>query len=404
MVGMSTDIVNVNTKWLKWARTSVKYEKDVVANKLNIDPEKITEWEETGTLTSNELIALSEIYQVSPYTFFDGNDPVYDKEIPDFRTINSEKVNMTPEIMFELRRAKDNRNTLLNFEDEFDDFEFPLFSSNTIESDDPMIVADKIKHLLNIRSRSDLYKKLDYWIKLIEALGILVFEFYGIDPKQLRGYALYYDKLPIIGINHKESDNAKKFTLFHELTHLILKKEGISNINEYSFANNDESYCNKVAAEVLVPNKLFRNFIEDNSSYKRFRTQDIEGLSQRFHVSKHVIVRRALDLGFINSNDYNDRINEFNNYINPPKKNSNKRSNNKPQSKNDNKPNSDKGLYNKAKVALRKNGNYFTSLLIKAYDEELITDIDVALELKVSLEVMSKIISIIEKDDLYAFS
>ena len=401
---MSTDIVNVNTKWLKWARTSVKYEKDVVANKLNIDPEKITEWEETGTLTSNELIALSEIYQVSPYTFFDGNDPVYDKEIPDFRTINSEKVNMTPEIMFELRRAKDNRNTLLNFEDEFDDFEFPLFSSNTIESDDPMIVADKIKHLLNIRSRSDLYKKLDYWIKLIEALGILVFEFYGIDPKQLRGYALYYDKLPIIGINHKESDNAKKFTLFHELTHLILKKEGISNINEYSFANNDESYCNKVAAEVLVPNKLFRNFIEDNSSYKRFRTQDIEGLSQRFHVSKHVIVRRALDLGFINSNDYNDRINEFNNYINPPKKNSNKRSNNKPQSKNDNKPNSDKGLYNKAKVALRKNGNYFTSLLIKAYDEELITDIDVALELKVSLEVMSKIISIIEKDDLYAFS
>ena len=403
---MSTDIVNVNTKWLKWARTSVKYEKDVVANKLNIDPEKITEWEETGTLTSNELIALSEIYQVSPYTFFDGNDPVYDKEIPDFRTINSEKVNMTPEIMFELRRAKDNRNTLLNFEDEFDDFEFPLFSSNTIESDDPMIVADKIKHLLNIKGRSDLNKKLNYWIKLIEALGILVFEFYGIDPKQLRGYALYYDKLPIIGINHKESDNAKKFTLFHELTHLILKKEGISNINEYSFANNDESYCNKVAAEVLVPNKLFRNFIEDNSSYKRFRTQDIEGLSQRFHVSKHVIVRRALDLGFINSNDYNDRINEFNNYINPPKKkNSNKRSNNKPQSKNDNKPkNSDKGLYNKAKVALRKNGNYFTSLLIKAYDEELITDIDVALELKVSLEVMSKIISIIEKEDLYAFS
>ena len=403
---MSTEILNVNTKWLKWARTSVKFEKDDVASKLNVNPEKITEWEETGKLTQNELMALSDIYEVSPYTFFDGNDPVYDKEIPDFRTINSKKIKITPEIMFELRRAKDNRNTLLNFEDDFDDFEFPLFSSNTLESDDPMIVADKIRHLLNIRGRSDLNKKLDYWIKLIEDLGILVFEFYDIDPKQLRGYALYYDKLPIIGINHKESDNAKKFTLFHELTHLILKKEGISNINEYSFVNGDESYCNKVAAEVLVPNKLFRNYIEENSSFKRFRIQDIEVLSQRFHVSKHVIVRRALDLGFINSNDYNDRINEFNNYINPPKKkNSNKRSNNKPQSKKDNKPNnSDKGIHTKAKVALRKNGNYFTSLLIKAYDEELITDIDVALELKVSLEVLSKIINIIEKEDLYAFS
>ena len=57
-----------------------------------------------------------------------------------------------------------------------------------------------------------------------------------------------------------------------------------------------------------------------------------------------------------------------------------------------------------AKIALRKNGNYFTSLLIKAYEEDIITDIDMALELKVSLEVMSKIISIMEKEDLYAFS
>ena len=67
---MSTEILNVNTKWLNWARTSVKYEKDDVANKLNVNPDKITEWEETGKLTQNELMALSDIYEVSPYTFF----------------------------------------------------------------------------------------------------------------------------------------------------------------------------------------------------------------------------------------------------------------------------------------------------------------------------------------------
>ena len=402
---MSTDTLNVNTKWLKWARTSVKYEKDVVASKLNVNPEKITEWEETGKLTHDELMALSDIYEVSPYTFFDGNDPVYDEEIPDFRTVNSKKINLTPEIMFELRRAKENRETLLSFEDDFDDFEFPLFSLNTIDSnDDPYIVAKNIRNLLNM-SRANSHRKLEYWIHLIESLGVLVFEFYNIEPEQLRGYALYYDKLPIIGINHKESNNAKKFTLFHELAHLILKKDGISNINEYSFINNDEAYCNKVAAEALVPNDLFQKYIEDSASFRKFRTQDIERLSQIFHVSKQVIVRRALDLGFIKRKDYNNRINEFNEYINPPKKNNlNKSVNNKQQSK-DNKPkDSDKGLHNKAKMALRKNGNYFTSLLIKAYDEELITDIDVALELKVSLEVMSKIMSIIEKEDLYVFS
>lgn len=396
---MSTEIFKVNTKWLKWARTSVKYEKDVVANKLNVNPEKITEWEETGELTQTELIALSDVYEVSPYTFFDGNDPVYDEDIPDFRTINSKKIKITPEIMFELRRAKENRNTLLTFEDDFDDFEFPLFSLNTIDSDDPVIVAKKIRDLLNM-GRFNSQKKLEHWISLIESLGILVFEFYNIEPEQLRGYALYYDKLPIIGINHKESTNAKKFTLFHELAHLIMKKDGISNINEYSITNNEEAYCNKVAAEVLLPSDLFKKYIEDNTSYNQFRTKDIKGLSKIFNVSKQVIVRKALDLGFIKPIEYNERINEFNEYINPPKKhNSN---NNKQRPKKDNKPiNSDKGIYNKAKVALRKNGNYFTSLLIRAYEEELISDVDMALELNVSLEVMSKIISIMAEEDLY---
>ena len=292
---MSTDLFKINTKWLKWARTSVKYEKDDVASKLNISPEKITEWEETGELTQSEIMALSEIYEVSPFTFFEGNDPVYDEGIPDFITVNSEKIKITPEIMFELRRAKGKRETLLNLEEEFDDFEFPLFSLNTIDSDNPLIIAENIRNLLKI-SKTDSNKKLDYWINLIESLGILVFEFYDIGPEELRGYALYYDKLPIIGINHNESINAKKFTLFHELIHLIMKKDDIIN-------------C-------------------------------------------------------------------------------------KSQRKKDNKPkDSYKGVHNKAELALRKNGYYFTSLLIKAYEEELISDIDMALELEVSLEVMSKIIS-----------
>ena len=400
---MSTEIFNVNAKWLKWARTSVKYEKDDVANKLNVNPEKITEWEETGKLTQNELIALSDIYEVSPYTFFDGNDPVYDKEIPDFRTINSKKINITPEIMFELRRAKENRETLLNLEDDFEDFEFPLFSSYTINSDNPNIVAEKIRDLLEM-GRFNSHRKLDYWISLIESLGILVFEFYNIEPEQLRGYALYYDKLPIIGINHRESPNAKKFTLFHELAHLIMKKDGISNINEYNFINNDETYCNKVAAETLLPTKLFKKHIEDTSSFDKFETKDIKRLSKIFHVSNQVIVRKALDLGLIKRSEYNNRIKEFNEYINPPKKNKSKNTTNKPQSNDDKPKDHDKGLHNKAKMALRRNGNYFTRLLIKAYEEELITDIDMALELNVSLQVMSKIINILIEEDSNVFS
>lgn len=175
---MSTEILNANKEWLVWARESVHYDKETVAQKMKIKPEKITEWEETGKLTYDELITLSEIYEVSPYTFFDGNDPVYDDEIPNFRTINSEKINITPEIMFEIRRAKENRDTLLNFEDDFDDMEFPLFSLNTIDSDNHIIVAKKVRKLLKM-NRANSHRKLNYWIKLIESLGVLIFEFYN---------------------------------------------------------------------------------------------------------------------------------------------------------------------------------------------------------------------------------
>ena len=38
---MNSEIFNVNTDWLKWTRISVKYEKNVDAGKLNVNPEKL---------------------------------------------------------------------------------------------------------------------------------------------------------------------------------------------------------------------------------------------------------------------------------------------------------------------------------------------------------------------------
>ena len=52
VIKINREIFNVNTDLLKWTRISVKYEKNIVAGKLNVNPEKITEWEESGKINS----------------------------------------------------------------------------------------------------------------------------------------------------------------------------------------------------------------------------------------------------------------------------------------------------------------------------------------------------------------
>lgn len=183
--------------------------------------------------------------------------------------------------MFELRRARQKRETLLNLIEDLDDVSVPEFSFKNYHYNNLHETSDDLKKVFNIK-RKNYHNELSYWINIVESLGILVFEFYGISLSDLRGYALYYDELPIIGINHRDSDNAKRFTLFHELIHLIIKKEGISDINEYLIKNNDECICNKIAAELLVPSDMFKNFVNEYS-FSEFRESDIQRLSNLFH-------------------------------------------------------------------------------------------------------------------------
>lgn len=384
---MSSTKLKTNGEWLVWARRTAHYKTEDIAKKIQKNPETIKKWEKTGEIAFKDLEKLAEEYQRPTTIFFNDDAPEYERELIDFRTIGSiKKDNITPEIAFEIRRARVRRQTLLNLEHESDELEIPLFPFDKFQVNNIDDNHQILRDLLGL-NRVRMKEKLEHWTDKIESLGVLIFEFYGISPEKLRGYALYYDKLPIIGINHRETANPKKFTLFHELAHITMKKEGISNLNEYQFTNNEEFLCNKIAAETLIPDNLF---IERSKSKKMdsFNVEDIKNLANYFHVSKQLIVRRALTLNLITKEEYNDRTDEFKSYINKKSKKQNKKSDNTQLTDKETDPKI--GLYNKAIIALRKNGKYFTKSLFEAYNNELITDIDLTLELGVSLDVMRK--------------
>ena len=123
-----------------------------------------------------------------------------------------------------------------------------------------------------------------------------------LDVTEFRGFALYDEYAPLIFINGKDAKAAQIFTLAHELAHLWLGQEGISNIDAKTMdkADDTEKFCNAVAAELLVPHKPFLQHWKKGVSAER----QIEQIGKKLNVSNLVIARRALENNLINPDWY----------------------------------------------------------------------------------------------------
>lgn len=396
---MSSAEIQVNNEWLKWARKSAYYDIGEISKKMRVKPDTLENWENTGTLKYDHLLKLAEFYQRPPMMFFNENNPAeYHTVIPDYRTVDSKNQDyITPLISFELRSARDRRQNLLMLEEESDEYDMPLFDLKIYEGStkNPKMLASIIRDQLGM-TKTQIHvhkgqKGLDYWIKKVEELGVLVFQFYGIKPEEMRGYALTYDKLPIIGINNHDHVNGKKFTLFHELAHIIIKKEGISSFDKYILPNSDEIFCNAVAAEVVTPTEFLEPKIEQLEVDGNWTDGKIQNLANYFQVSKEVIVRRLLTLEFVTPDYYKSKKAKWKRYIPHSKSTSRKQRNTKTITNHQRIEDPDTLNAKKASKALKRNGIYYTEIVLSAYDSQIITNSTMAGYLGETLQVIDQI-------------
>ncbi|QOJ24908.1 MAG: ImmA/IrrE family metallo-endopeptidase [Gammaproteobacteria bacterium] len=105
---------------------------------------------------------------------------------------------------------------------------------------------------------------------------------------------------PAIFINGDDTKYANIFTLAHELSHIWLGESGISDA-DISSRNINETRCNTIAAEVLVPSKDFMHQWGNTSADFR---EKISVLNKSFKVSELVIARIALTNGKISQDNY----------------------------------------------------------------------------------------------------
>ena len=122
-----------------------------------------------------------------------------------------------------------------------------------------------------------------------------------LDVSEFRGFALADAYAPVVFVNGADGKAAQVFTLAHELAHLWLGATGLSDLEPVSVRDNTvERWCNRVAAELLVPMDEFRELIGASADVR----SQLQSLAEHFRVSTQVVLGRFREAGRLTWDQY----------------------------------------------------------------------------------------------------
>ena len=126
-----------------------------------------------------------------------------------------------------------------------------------------------------------------------------------LEINEFRAFAIADEYAPLIFINSNDSTNGKLFSLLHEFAHILIGKNNFFNdrYSAHGRVNQVETICNAAAAEILVPSDLFTEKWSEVISENDVKTT-ISTLAKYFKCGITVIARKALDHGYITSQEY----------------------------------------------------------------------------------------------------
>jgi Zn-dependent peptidase ImmA (M78 family) len=114
------------------------------------------------------------------------------------------------------------------------------------------------------------------WRSRLEDAGILVF-FIPLGQASCRGFSVWDERAPLIAVNTAWNPEARIFTLFHELGHLLTRTDSACidtwrQVVPEKGGDPAERWCEQFAAAVLLPWSDLEDFLERQIGWKRGNT------------------------------------------------------------------------------------------------------------------------------------
>ncbi len=289
---------------------------------------KLAEWqsgEASPTLKQLERFAKAT---KSPFGYFFLPEPPEERlPVADFRTIEGISQTHPSADLLDTIYTMQRRQAWLRDTRIAEEAEPLVFVGSASLTDDPNAVGREMRRALGFSggwasSVHTWQEAVSELRRAVERLGVIAVingvvgnnTHRRLDVEEFRGFALADAYAPLIFVNGADAKSAQMFTLAHELAHIWLGQEGLSGFKFLLPEGLDvEQWCNRAAAEFLVPAKDFRTRWEE----AKRAVSPYEMLARAFKVSPVVAARRALDLELVDRSEFFDFYEYYNAQVHP---------------------------------------------------------------------------------------
>jgi len=296
--------VPVNPELLRWACQRADLTVDALLSRFP----RLEAWlagEAQPTLKQLESFAKATRAPIG--YFFLPEPPIETVPIPDFRTVGNERIDRpSPDLLDTLYICQQRQDWYREYARTAGEPEL-AFVGSASRTERPADVADRIREALGFsvedrRDQGTWTEALRLFIEEAETTGVLTMvsgvvgsnNSRRLNPDEFRGFALADPRAPLVFINGADTKAAQMFTLAHELAHIWLGESALSDITPVATPTHEvETWCNQVAAELLVPLEHLRQELRADEPLELA----IRRLARYFKVSTLVILRRVHDAG-----------------------------------------------------------------------------------------------------------
>lgn len=307
--------IPVNPDLLRWARERAGLDMLELQSRFP----KLPEWESREVMpTLKQLEEYARATHAPIGYFFLPSPPDEPLPIPDFRTVAGRPIaRPSPDLLDTIYACQERQSWYREFAQVTGQPVLPFIGSVSTRHS-PVSVARQMRAALkfDLEERRDCRtwtEALRKFIDQADQLGVLVMmsgvvqnnNQRRLEPEEFRGFALADDRAPLVFINGADSKAAQMFTLAHELAHVWLHVSALSDSTPASLgakvsSNVVETWCNQVAAELLVPLDVLQNELDSTESL----AQALQRHARRFKVSTLVILRRMTDAGALRRQEF----------------------------------------------------------------------------------------------------